>query len=74
MIRARSRPCNFAQGSLVEPLDDMWQDWMRQVDQLLDDEQLVELVYAALVLRHPKSRTRADAWVRPPKSSCGCSY
>ena len=31
---------------------------MRPLDQLLDDEQLVELVYEALVRRHPKSRTR----------------
>ena len=36
----------------------MWQDWMRKVDQVLDDEQLVELVYEALVRRHPRSRTR----------------
>jgi len=42
----------------------MWQDWMRQVDQLLDDEQLVELVYEALVRRHPKSRTRGR-WGMP---------
>jgi transposase, IS5 family len=39
-------------------MDGMWQDWMRKVDPLLDDEQLVELVYEALVRRHPKSRTR----------------
>ena len=31
---------------------------MRQVDQVLDDEDLVEIVYEALVRRHPKSRTR----------------
>lgn len=64
MIKARSRPRSFAAGSLVEPLDDMWQDWMRAVDQVLDDEQLVELVYEALVRRHPQSRTRGR-WGTP---------
>ena len=58
MIKARSRPRDLAQGFLAEPMDNMWQDWMRQVDQVLDDEQLVDLVYEALVRRHPKSRTR----------------
>jgi IS5 family transposase len=58
MIKARSRPRDLAQGFLAEPMDNMWQDWMRQVDQVLDDEQLVDLVYEALVRRHPRSRTR----------------
>src|ERR1035437_9886684 len=71
MIKARSRPRDLAQGFLAEPMDNMWQDWMRQVDQVLDDEQLVDLVYEALVRRHPRSRTRGD-WVRPRKSSCAC--
>jgi len=31
---------------------------MRKADQVLEDEQLVALVYEALVQRHPKSRTR----------------
>lgn len=31
---------------------------MRQADQILEDEKLLNLVYEALVRRHPKSRTR----------------
>ena len=31
---------------------------MRQADQILEDEKLLNLVYEALVQRHPKSRTR----------------
>ena len=31
---------------------------MRKADQVLEDEQLVELVYEALAGRHPQSRTR----------------
>ena len=58
MIKARSLPRGSAQGFLAEPIDDMWQGWMRKVDQVLDDEQLVDLVYEALVRRHPRSRTR----------------
>ena len=31
---------------------------MRQADEILEDEKLINLVYEALVQRHPKSRTR----------------
>jgi IS5 family transposase len=31
---------------------------MRQADQILEDEKLVQIVYEALLRRHPKSRTR----------------
>ncbi|HEY6308860.1 MAG TPA: ISNCY family transposase [Candidatus Angelobacter sp.] len=36
----------------------LWEPWMRQADQILEDEKLLNLVYDALVRRHPKSRTR----------------
>src|SRR5205823_12636868 len=32
--------------------------WMRQADQVLEDEQLINPVYEALLKRSPKSRTR----------------
>jgi IS5 family transposase len=37
---------------------DWWEDWRREVDRLLDDPELVETVYQALLARHPNSRTR----------------
>jgi IS5 family transposase len=39
-------------------VDEFWDDWMRAVDQVLDDEDLVATVYAALRQRRPQSRTR----------------
>jgi len=58
MIKARSRPSSPTAGSLPVPPEELWEDWMRHVDRILADEQLVELVYEALLRRHPKSRTR----------------
>ena len=36
----------------------IWEDWMRKVDALLEDDDLVEMVRKALGQRHPKSQTR----------------
>jgi IS5 family transposase len=35
-----------------------WEDWMRELDRVLDDEPWVALVYEAWSQRHPRSRTR----------------
>jgi IS5 family transposase len=37
---------NFADGLIAEEVTDLWEDWMRHVDTVLADPQLVELVYA----------------------------
>ena len=39
-------------------MGELWEDWMRQVDQLLTDAQLLNTVYEALARRWPNSRTR----------------
>jgi IS5 family transposase len=36
----------------------LWEQWLRTIDALLDDEALVTLVQDALAQRHPQSRTR----------------
>lgn len=36
----------------------LWEPWMRQVDELLADRELVQIVYEALARRWPESRTR----------------
>ena len=36
----------------------LWEQWLRTIDALLDDEALVDLVQDALAQRHPQSRTR----------------
>ena len=58
MIRARSQPPDLADSGLAGQVGGWWQDWMRQVDQILEDDELVAIVYEALVRRHPKSRVR----------------
>jgi len=54
-----SRPqLSFAEGLIEEEVGPLWEEWMREVDTLLADRQLVQIVYEALAQRHPKSRTR----------------
>lgn len=64
MIKARSQSCGFDEGFLAEQVDSWWEGWMRQADQVLEDERLVTIVYEALLRRHPKSRTRGR-WGAP---------
>ena len=56
-MRCVSQP-QFADGFIKDAVGDLWEPWMREADRLLEDEQLLNLVYEALVRRHPKSRTR----------------
>jgi IS5 family transposase len=58
VIEARRAQRSFAEGLIAEEVTDLWEDWMRPADELLDDEQLLTTVYEALVKRRPKSRTR----------------
>jgi transposase, IS5 family len=58
VIEARWRQRSFAEGFLSEAVDEFWDDWMRAVDHVLDDEDLVATVYEALRTRRPQSRTR----------------
>jgi IS5 family transposase len=58
VIEARWRQRSFAEGFLSEAVDEFWDDWMRAVDHVLDDDALVATVYEALSQRHPQSRRR----------------
>ena len=58
MIEVCRRQLNFAEGLIAEEVGDLWEDWMRQVDQVLTDPELLQIVYEALARRWPKSRTR----------------
>jgi IS5 family transposase len=54
-----SRPqLSFAEGLIEEEVGSLWEEWMRQVDVVLADRELVQIVYEALARRAPKSRTR----------------
>lgn len=48
----------FADGLIEEEVGSLWEPWMRQVDEVLADGELVQIVYQALAQRWPKSRTR----------------
>jgi IS5 family transposase len=54
----RSRQRSFGEGLIEEETVGLWEPWMRQADQVLEDEQLIQAVYDALRKRRPKSRTR----------------
>jgi IS5 family transposase len=58
VIEARWQQRSFADGFLSEVVEEFWDDWMRAVDRVLDDEDLVATVYDALRRRRPQSRTR----------------
>jgi Transposase domain (DUF772)/Transposase DDE domain len=58
MIEVCRRQLNFGEGLIAEEVGDLWEDWMRQVDQVLTDQDLLSTVYEALARRWPKSRTR----------------
>jgi IS5 family transposase len=58
VIERSRRQLNFADGLIAEEVEELWEDWMRQVDQVLGDPQLLGTVYEALATRWPKSRTR----------------
>jgi len=54
----RPRQRSFGEGLIEEETVGLWKPWMSQADQILEDEQLIQAVYDALLKRHPKSRTR----------------
>ncbi|MBV8136667.1 MAG: ISNCY family transposase [Deltaproteobacteria bacterium] len=58
MIEARRAQLSFADGLIAEEVSDLWEDWMRPADRLLDDVQLLSMVRQALAQRRPQSRTR----------------
>ena len=63
MIQLRHRQPSLWHSGLAKDIEDLWEPWMKEVDQLLEDAALVESVYDAQGKRHPKSpdaRTNAN--------------
>ena len=58
MIEARRVQLSFGDGLIDEEVGDLWEDWMRPADHVLDDDRLLSTVFEALTKRRPKSRTR----------------
>jgi IS5 family transposase len=58
MIRMRHHQPSLWESFFAEEVADLWEPWMRVVDELLEDEELLSSVYDAQGKRHPQSRTR----------------
>jgi Transposase domain (DUF772) len=57
VIQLRHRQPSLWHSGLAKDIEDLWEPWMKEVDQLLEDAALVESVYDAQGKRHRKSRT-----------------
>ena len=58
MIELCRRQLSFGDGLIAEEVGDLWEDWMRHVDTVLEDPVLLDLAYEALACRWRNSRTR----------------
>jgi IS5 family transposase len=58
MILHRRRQRTFADGFIADEVDDLWEPWMRQADEVLQDEELLNLIQQQLAKRCRKSKTR----------------
>jgi hypothetical protein len=61
VIQLRQRQPSLWHSGLAKDIEDLWEPWMKEVDQLLEDAALVESVYDAQGKRHRKSRTHGRA-------------
>jgi hypothetical protein len=67
VIQLRHRqPCLWHSG-LAKDIEDLWEPWMKEVNQLLEDAALVESVYDAQALRR-------DIAAISPRSDDGQSF
>lgn len=58
MIRLRHHQPTLWAGYLAEEVSDLWEPWMREVDTILEDEELLASVWEAQAQRSARSRTR----------------
>jgi transposase, IS5 family len=58
MIKLHHQQPSLWHRCLSEDIEELWEPWMRLVDELLEDEELLDTVYEAQGERHPQSRIR----------------
>jgi len=58
MIELRHRQALLWEGWFPQECRQWWEPWMEQADRVLEDEALLDAVYAAQARRHPRSRQR----------------
>jgi hypothetical protein len=64
VIQLRHRQPSLWHSGLAKDIEDLWEPWMKEVDQLLEDAALVESVYDAHALV-PGRTALADGMRRP---------
>jgi IS5 family transposase len=58
MIRMRHQQPSLWETFFAEEVAELWEPWMQVVDELLEDDELLDVVYTAQGERHGQSRTR----------------
>ena len=58
MIRLRHQQPSLWETFFAQEVEELWEPWMRAVDELLEDDELLDTVYGAQGKRHKQSRTR----------------
>jgi transposase, IS5 family len=58
MVRLRHNQHNLGEVFFAREAESLMEAWMKEADEILEDEQLLDLVYEQLGRRHPESRKR----------------
>jgi transposase, IS5 family len=58
VIERKYHQRQLGEGFIRDSIDDCWEPWMKQADEILDDEEIIDTVYEALRRRRPQSTTR----------------
>lgn len=58
MVKLRHEQRSLWEGLFAAEVADLWEPWMRVVDELLEDDELLDAVFEAQGQRHEHSRTR----------------
>jgi transposase, IS5 family len=58
MLDMRRLQLSFGDGLIADEVTDLREDWMKYADKVLDDNEIVKIVYEALASRYPNSRNR----------------
>ena len=56
MIRMRHQQPSLWETFFAEEVAELWEPWMREADRILEDEDLLDVVFEAQGERHPESR------------------
>jgi IS5 family transposase len=58
VVKLRHEQRSLWEDLFAAEVADLWEPWMRVVDELLEDDELLDTVFEAQGQRHPQSRTR----------------